>query len=218
MPDYKKGRIYKIVCNETNEVYYGSTCNLLCYRKSHHKNATKQRCVSKSIIERGNWDMVLVEYFPCNTKEELLMRERFYIDNNECINKQRPIISKEEHKELANKSYMKRRETALEKQKEKRLQRTPEEKEKDKEYFHSRYELNKEKLLAQCKARREGPKREEILAKKRESSKEYREANRERLNEKVTCECGCNVTKNHLNRHMQTKKHIELLAKMNNSN
>jgi len=212
MPDYQKGKIYKIVCNDTNEVYYGSTCQYLCNRKTCHKDS-KNICRSRPIIDRGNWDIVLVEHFPCNSKEELLMRERYYVDNNECINKFRPIISKEELKELKHESYIRNRETYLEKSKNKRLERTPDELAKDKAYKHSRYELNKEKLLAQNKARREGEKREEILAKKREWSKS--EAVKEKRKEKVTCECGCVSTKLHLKRHMQTEKHKKLMETVN---
>ena len=40
--------------------------------------------------------MLLIEEYPCETKQELLWRERFWIDNNNCINKYKPIITKEE--------------------------------------------------------------------------------------------------------------------------
>ncbi len=40
---------------------------------------------------------------------------------------------------------------------------------------------------------------------------QYYKNNKEIINEKRTCECGCVVCKRSLNRHQQTKKHIELM-------
>lgn len=176
MPDYQKGKIYKIVCNITNEVYYGSTCNYLSSRKAKHNADVKRydnnnksgKCKSYDIIKRGDWGMFLVENYPCNNKDELRMRERYYIENNECVNKLRSIISKEEHKELKQQSYERNKEEISKRLKERRVNRTEEELLKDKQSNKENYEKNKERYLALCKARREGEKREEILAKKRE--------------------------------------------------
>ena len=48
-------------------------------------------------------------------------------------------------------------------------------------------------------------------------SKEYYEKNKEKINEKsktkITCECGCEICKDCLNRHMKSKKHIDLMSK-----
>ena len=37
MVNYKNGKIYKIECNETGEVYYGSTTRKLCDRMTDHR-------------------------------------------------------------------------------------------------------------------------------------------------------------------------------------
>jgi len=66
-------------------------------RLQAHKN--RMSCNSKSIIERGNYTIELIEDYPCNTKEELLYRERFYFEHRECVNIICPIQSKEERKE-----------------------------------------------------------------------------------------------------------------------
>ena len=89
------GKIYKIVCNETGEQYFGSTTQELNERIRDHRSK-KNKCTSKQIIERGNYQIVLCEAFACNNKEELLARERKWIDENECINKKCPIRSIEE--------------------------------------------------------------------------------------------------------------------------
>ena len=52
----------------------------------------------------------------------------------------------------------------------------------------------------------------EILS---EKNKIYRESNKEIINqkqkEKITCECGCEITKSNLIRHKKTKKHLLFL-------
>ena len=86
MSDFSQGKIYKIVCNETGETYYGATIQKLSARISKHKAPTN-RTTSKEIVERNNYDVVLCECFPCETREQLLERENYWIENNECVNK-----------------------------------------------------------------------------------------------------------------------------------
>ena len=85
MVNYKNGKIYKIICDDTNKTYYGSTSNTLSRRMVQHRS--QKRCVYN---EMTNPKIYLVEDFPCDRKEQLLQRERFYIENNECINKRLP--------------------------------------------------------------------------------------------------------------------------------
>ena len=94
--DYKNGKIYRIVCNETGETYYGSTTQPLYKRLWHHKaNKTSS---SRTIIERNNYNIVLVEEYPCENKEQLLRRERYYIENNKCINNNVPTRTPKEYR------------------------------------------------------------------------------------------------------------------------
>lgn len=95
MPNYQNGKIYKIVGN--GMTYYGSTTIPLYKRFYDHKH--QQTCSSKDIVCHEDCEIILVENYPCETRQELLKRERFYIDNFKCINKLRPYISKEEKKE-----------------------------------------------------------------------------------------------------------------------
>jgi len=88
MPNYKNGKIYKITsCGLT---YFGSTCMDLQRRLQVHKYR-KQRCSSNILFNNDDVEIILVEDYPCSTKEELLLRERYYIENNACINIQIPI-------------------------------------------------------------------------------------------------------------------------------
>ena len=98
MPDYQLGKIYKIVSNVTGDVYIGSTTKkYLSQRLAMHKynykkylNGEHHYVTSFKIIESGDYDMVLFENCPCNSKEELHARERFHIENNKCVNKYIP--------------------------------------------------------------------------------------------------------------------------------
>jgi hypothetical protein len=91
--EYQEGKIYKII--GSGLTYYGSTKQTLKQRLAIHKCNTK--CNSKQIIELGNYKIVLIELFPCNTKKELLNRERWFIENNECINKKIPLRTFKEY-------------------------------------------------------------------------------------------------------------------------
>ena len=98
--DYSNGKIYKIECGETGRIYIGSTIQTLNKRLNQHKTDTKRlgKCVTKDFI---NPSISLIEDYPCDTNTQLLTRERYYMENTDCINTVRPIISKEERKEFA---------------------------------------------------------------------------------------------------------------------
>jgi hypothetical protein len=98
MPDYSKSKIYKIVCNETGEQYFGSTTQSLSSRLYCHKQKTNPT-KSKPIIERGNYNIILCEEFPCENKEQLNSRERKWIEENECVNRNIPTHTREEYYE-----------------------------------------------------------------------------------------------------------------------
>ena len=112
MTDYQLGKIYRIVCNISGMTYYGSTCEpTLARRLAGHvgnykrfKDGEKRRHMSSfQILESGNFAIVLVELFPCSSRMELNQRERYYIENNECVNKNIPTRTPAEYY-LENKS------------------------------------------------------------------------------------------------------------------
>ena len=98
MPDYSKGKIYKIVCNTTGLVYYGSTVASLKHRLNQHITNHKHDGVttSKIVIENNNYEIILLENYPCKTRKELEKKESWYIQNNECVNKMIPGRTLEE--------------------------------------------------------------------------------------------------------------------------
>ena len=144
MNKYIDGKIYKIVNDELSLTYYGSSYKLLHERFYHHKSTSKdiKKNISSKILFSTDFQpqIFLVESFPCNTKLELEKRERYYIENNECVNKNIPTRTKKEYlehnkdkkKEYDRKHYLKN-------------------KEKKNKYSIDYQNKNKEKILAKKK-------------------------------------------------------------------
>ena len=90
------GKIYKISDVNNTKCYYGSTINSLSLRKALHKSSYKKYkngilnklSVFELFDEFGveNCNIHLVEQYPCTTKNDLLLREGFYIKNHNCVN------------------------------------------------------------------------------------------------------------------------------------
>lgn len=83
------GYIYKIVCNITNEVYFGK-CNGTYNRLSEH-TCKSNNTSSKQIIARGNYQFIIIEN---DIEDPILLRDReyFYITTYECINQTIPWV------------------------------------------------------------------------------------------------------------------------------
>ena len=90
------GSVYKITDGEL--VYYGSTRQPLHRRLAIHK-CPSSGCETKQ-MNRDNLTIELVEEI--GDEQQLLWRERYYIENNECVNKRIAIQTKEERKEHNN--------------------------------------------------------------------------------------------------------------------
>ena len=198
MPDYSKGKIYKIECNETGEVYYGSTVQALCDRMSGHRTHYRRwiegkvnKCQSYDIIERGNYSYSLVEDCPCERKEQLIAREKFYIKNNECVNKCIPGRTREEILE-----YDKKRSNEFRKN-------NPE---KRKEVLRNYYVRNKDKINEKGKKYREAKNDTYVATRERHAQKDT---------SKVICPCCITEMKFCAWRktHQKSKQHLANLAK-----
>ena len=117
--DYSKAKIYKIVDNTNDNIYIGSTCQPLRKRLSSHKS--KSECRSREIIINSNYDIILIEDYPCLRKEQLHARERYYIENTKCINKQIPGRTKKESQKNWDENNKERIKEYYEKYKERKL-------------------------------------------------------------------------------------------------
>jgi len=193
MPDYSKGKLYKI-CSDIDEHFYiGSTCDSLSGRmKSHRyscntKNANNK--VYKYIRENGgfdNWKIILIRECPCENKEQLLKHEddevRKYIKTNLCLNTNNVVLDVEEHKQSISEYHKQYRIDNADKLKQQRKeykeankdiikQNGIEYREKNNEIIKEKkrlaYHANKERINAERKLKYEANK-DEILRKKRE--------------------------------------------------
>lgn len=108
MPKYDKTKIYRLVCKDLDitDCYIGSTTNF-SKRKSQHKcccNNNNNQKKYQFIREHGgwnNWEMILIENYPCNNNLEARQRERYYQEfyNAQLNMKLAQTDSKDYHKE-----------------------------------------------------------------------------------------------------------------------
>ena len=116
MPDYKQGKIYKIVDSNEEMVYVGSTVDTLSRRMVGHRREYKLRRNNYSVFaifdKYGveNCKILLLELCPCDTKDELTRREGEVIKANNCINKRvegrTRKAYRQDHKEQAKAYYL----------------------------------------------------------------------------------------------------------------
>ena len=96
MVNYKEGKIYKIISNQTTDIYIGSTVSTLTKRLSRHKKGDSSSC---EICKYDDVKIILIEKYPCNDKDELRMREQYHIDNTDCINKRKAFRTEKDKAE-----------------------------------------------------------------------------------------------------------------------
>jgi hypothetical protein len=184
------GYIYSITpINNTddNDVYYGSTINInlrWSTHKSEYKFQNKRDYYTIfTLFEKygiDNCQINILEQFDYNDKSELRFRERYYIENNNCINIKIPQKTKDEKKD-----YMKKHSKIWY--------------ENNKEYYKEYREKNKDYLF-------EYNKHQEI--KNKENREEQRKIRYEkRMSEKIICEfCNSITNQRNIKTHQKTKK------------
>ena len=184
---YETGKIYKLVNDETDHEYYGSTIQTLKERYNDHKRGYRRylngKCEymsSYEIVKYLSYKIILVENFPCKSKYELEVRERYYIENFKCVNKTIPTRSDKEWRDQ-NKDILK----------EKSKQWRDENKDKRKQDAKEYYEKNKEKCKEKQKyyrlennekiSKKQKQYRLENKEKQKEYGKQYRLKNKEKI-------------------------------------
>ena len=139
---------------------------------------------SSKIIEDEDYDIILLENYPCESKDELHKRERYFIESLDCINKAVPTRSLQEYykdkkQELSEKGK-KYRETNKDIIKVKLQHYAQENKEKLKNYNSNYLEMNKQQIKA-------------------------------RVSQTILCSCGHELSRGDTTRHQRTKKHLKLI-------
>jgi group I intron endonuclease len=183
--DFGKGKIYKITNDYNDDVYVGSTCDLLTKRFSYHRgDHRKERCKNIPIYKLMNeigferFRIELIEEYQCQDKYQLRQREGHFIRELGTLNQR---IAGRTRQEDDRKEY-------------------------NKEYR----EINKEHYQEIQKKYREINKEHY-----QEIYKKYKEKNKEQIkiqkSQQILCVCGCITGKNGIARHKQTIKHQELM-------
>lgn len=95
MVNYEQGKIYKITCEKTGNIYIGSTTKkLICQRLAEHVNQYKYYVNGKNvtyissfeIIKENLYTISLLENYPCQSRNELTARENHHIRTIKCVN------------------------------------------------------------------------------------------------------------------------------------
>ena len=147
-----KGCVYAIVDNKTNLTYYGSTRQKLSNRIIAHKTYYKKYiqgfevglCTSFEILQHDDYSVKVIELVEFEFVNELYARERFWILNTPCVNKQIPLRTQKEYYRDNVEKWKLDYINNLEKKK--RIQK--EFCEKNPLYHKNYYQNNKEKILA----------------------------------------------------------------------
>ena len=145
--------IYAIKNRTTDLVYYGSTTRDLKARLREHRN-TKRVITSKQITCCPTAYIELLEEVSI---EDRYVRERWWIENNPCVNEHTPNRTEKESQSL---NYLNHREERLGKAKEYYQTNQEERKAKAKEY----YQVNREKKIAYAIAYKRANSRRRLLA------------------------------------------------------
>tara|TARA_R110000782_G_scaffold98276_1_gene183578 strand:+ start:387 stop:1013 length:627 start_codon:yes stop_codon:yes gene_type:complete len=200
-----------MVNNIDNEEYIGSTTSTLVKRKYQHKvfsTRTPNTLVYKHFNKIGweNVEIILIESCPCENRDELLRRERFWFDElKPSLNKNRPYVSDEEKKEYITGN------------KEKLAKKAVVYYQNNKEKIAERYQNNKEKIAGYYQNNKE--KIAEHYQNNKENIAEHYQKNKVKIAEryqnnkedKVNCPCGSCINQSGYLIHLKSKKHLKYI-------
>ena len=190
---YARGKVYKIISNNIPDVYIGSTCEpTLAKRLAKHKDGFKRwkkdsantYASSYKLLGQEHYEIILIELYPCNSKDELHKRERYYIENTpNCVNVIIPTRTDKEY----NKIYREQNKDII-KDKSKAYREANKDVLNDKHKIY--YEANKDKIKAHYDANKDvikGKKkiyREQNKDKIKARKKAYYDANKDEINKR----------------------------------
>ncbi len=191
MVNYKNGKIYKIINDENEECYIGSTVKkLLSARFAEHKSSynrwknNNDHFMSSFVLFEKygieNCKIILIENYPCDNKDELRAREEYYRKEHKTVNKYKSYITEQEKKEKNNKNIKKR------------------------------YAEN-EKYREQAKDRANKYRKKNIIKVKKYDCERNKKKNKMYSKIKKICECSASINYKNYSQHKKTKKHIKAM-------
>ena len=119
------GRVYKIIHNQSNIIYVGSTTQLLRQRWAEHKyRASKEKNSIYEYFEKygiDNFKIILIKEYDITDKNHLKVYETLWINKLKSINVLMPFqpLDKEARRQSAKKSRINNNEKIKERKKEK---------------------------------------------------------------------------------------------------
>ena len=155
---YSKGKIYKIICKTDHDlIYIGSTIKTLKQRWYQHKYNAK-KCPESYFYKTvdndwDNFEIILIEKYPCGSKNELEKKERFFIDKIGIRNLLNTTIPTRTGKEYINTEEYKIKKYHY------NVEYVNQNKEKVGEYFKTYYQNNKKYKQEYDKIRRQNIKK-----------------------------------------------------------
>lgn len=215
MPTYQNGKIYMIESMSANLRYYGSTTQPLYKRFSRHRYDFKswlerpdeKITTSFFVIEHTDARIILVENVACQSREELVAREAFYIRNNKCVNK---VVPDRKPQESRRNYYIQNKPVILQKATTYREEKRQVINTKANDYYKNNSDIIKLKNSLY---------REEHKEEVKEISRLYREKNREKRSaknkERIMCECGVEVSIASKSRHKKSRIHLNYIQGQN---
>ena len=186
--DYNNGKIYCIRNTITDDIYVGSTTQLLCKRMAKHRETrTDPKKAHHKIYNKfnelgvENFYIELIEEYPCENNDQLRAREGHFIREMASLHGRIEGRDGKEHYQ-DNKEYIKEKSKKnyhdnIEARREQHKEYAKKHKDKRAEYDKLYRERNKE-AVSETKKRCYEKKKEEYLQKK----KAYYEANKEEIN------------------------------------
>ena len=95
--------IYALRNRTSDDVYYGSTKTPINHRFNRHKYLARQYEADKTKTKGSAYEVVrcetaYIELVEEVSEEEMLVRERWWVENHPCVNKQLPFLTTDEHK------------------------------------------------------------------------------------------------------------------------
>lgn len=194
--DFSRTKIYKIVCKDLNmnHIYIGHTTDFIRRKCKHKQDCNNPEAKNyhvklyKTIRENGgwdNWDMILVEDFPCKNKLEASARERYYYELlNGSLNTNKPNRNLKEY-------YQDNKNKIL-------------------EYQNNYNNNNKDKLKEYREANKD--KIKEYNSNYRiEYYKKNKDKFKDRAHQEYNCVCGACYTYSGKSQHFKSKKHLNFI-------
>jgi hypothetical protein len=156
MVNYSNGKIYKIESHLGDKIYIGSTTKqYLSQRMEKHRyeykfrNDRKCQYASFELFDdygAENCKIVLLESYPCSSRDELTAKEAQYIKSIKCVNIVVPGRTKSEYYACNKDKINVKTKAYYENNKEKIKQYLEQNKEKIKEQHKAYYRDNKERI------------------------------------------------------------------------